>query len=92
MPDAESCLREIARRNMWFCMIEEPVGLAVPPRLSGSITSCGSPTIPHADTPFPHTQAACEAVFAGVPRDEIDAITHGNAEALFDFPLTPRRS
>ena len=43
---------------------------------------------PHADTPFPNTQAMFKSLFDGVPQDEVDKMTHLNAEALFDFPLT----
>ncbi len=68
-------------------MIEEPLGLRLPRRLRGDHILWES-DYPHADTPFPDTQAACGALFAGVPQDEIDAITHTNAEALFDFALT----
>ena len=28
--------------------------------------------------------------FEGVPQDEIDLITHANAEALFNFPLSQK--
>jgi predicted TIM-barrel fold metal-dependent hydrolase len=78
---------EVAKRNMWFCMIEEPVGLQYRHDFTVDHIVWES-DYPHADTPFPHTQAACKALFAGVPQDEVDAITHGNAEALFAFPLS----
>lgn len=78
---------EVAKRNMWFCMIEEPLGLRHRHDFTVDHVVWES-DYPHADTPFPHTQAACTALFAGVPADEVEAITHGNAEALFDFPLS----
>jgi predicted TIM-barrel fold metal-dependent hydrolase len=85
--DADVLPSEVARRNMWFCMIEEPLGLQY--RHDFTIDRIlWESDYPHADTPFPHTQSACEELFAGVPRDEVDAITHRNAEELFDFPLT----
>jgi len=71
---------------MWFCMIEEPLGLQY--RYDYAIDHIlWESDYPHADTPLPHTQAACEVLFAGVPDAEVQAITHANAEALFDFPL-----
>ena len=80
---------EIAKRNMWFCMIEEPVGLSY--RYDFGVDRIlWESDYPHADTPWPDTQAACQALFAGVPDDEVAAITHGNAEALFKFPLSKR--
>jgi predicted TIM-barrel fold metal-dependent hydrolase len=80
---------EVARRNMWFCMIEEPVGLKYRHDY-GVDRILWESDYPHADTPFPDTQAACEALFDGVPREEVEAMTHENAEALFDFPLSRR--
>ncbi|WP_131747295.1 amidohydrolase family protein [Frankia sp. Cppng1_Ct_nod] len=78
---------EIAKRNMWFCMIEEPWGLTTRD-VFGSDRILFESDYPHADTPWPHTQAACKELFSGVSRDEVEAITHGNAERLFRFPLT----
>lgn len=87
IPDADVLPSEVARRNMWFCMIEEPVGLQY--RHDFSIDRIvWESDYPHADTPFPHTQEACADLFAGVPDDEVAKITHRNAEALFDFPLS----
>ncbi len=87
VPDSDVLPSVVARRNMWFCMIEEPVGLGY--RHDFAIDRIlWESDYPHADTPFPYTQAACKELFAGVPDDEVAAITHGNAEALFDFPLS----
>jgi predicted TIM-barrel fold metal-dependent hydrolase len=79
----------VARRNMWFCMIEEPIGLKYRHDY-GVDRILWESDFPHADTTFPDTQAACAALFRGVPNDEVEAMTHLNAEALFDFPLSPR--
>jgi predicted TIM-barrel fold metal-dependent hydrolase len=77
---------ELALRNMWFCMIEEPVGLKY--RHDFRIDHIlWESDYPHADTPFPNTQANAKEVFDGVPEAEVEAITHGNAEALFRHPL-----
>lgn len=43
---------------------------------------------PHADTPVSSTQAACRELFEGIPQEEIDMITHQNAEALFGFKIS----
>ncbi|OHV44535.1 amidohydrolase family protein [Pseudofrankia sp. BMG5.36] len=77
---------EVAKRNMWFCMIEEPWGLTTR-HYYGVDRILFESDYPHADTPWPHTQKACAELFADVPADEVAAITHGNAEALFHFPL-----
>ena len=87
--DADVLPSDVARRNMWFCMIEEPVGLKYRHDY-GVDRILWESDYPHADTPFPDTQAACAALFDGVPRDEVETMTHGNAEALFKFPLSQR--
>ena len=33
---------------------------------------------------------SAKEVFEGVPQDEIDMITHANAEALYNFPLSQK--
>jgi predicted TIM-barrel fold metal-dependent hydrolase len=88
VPDADVLPSEVARRNMWFCMIEEPIGLSYRKDFAVDRIVWES-DYPHADTPFPHTQAACDALFRGVPTEDVEAITHGNAELLFDFALDP---
>jgi predicted TIM-barrel fold metal-dependent hydrolase len=78
---------EVAKRNMWFCMIEEPLGLQYRHHFAVDHIVWES-DYPHADTPFPNTQAACKALFERVPQEEIDMITHQNAEALFGFQIS----
>lgn len=77
---------EICARNMWFCMIEEPVGLSYRHDWDPSCEHIlWEGDYPHADTPWPHTQAAVKEVMAGVPDDEVRRITYQNAERLFRF-------
>ena len=78
---------EVARRNMWFCMIEEPVGLKFRHEFDVEriLWECD---YPHADTTFPDSQAVAGALFDGLPPEEVRQITHANAEALFDFRLS----
>ena len=87
IPDADVLPSVVTRRNMWFCMIEEPVGLKYRHDFSVDHIVCES-DYPHADTTFPHTQSALKDLFDGVPRDEVEKMTHANAEALFDFPIS----
>ena len=77
---------DIYRRNMWVCMIEEPIGLSMYD-LIGVDRILAETDYPHADTPFPHTQQAYAEVFAGIPADVVEAVSHGNAEALFDWEM-----
>jgi predicted TIM-barrel fold metal-dependent hydrolase len=78
---------DIAKRNMWFCMIEEPVGLKYRHDFTVDHILWES-DFPHADTPYPFTQEQAKIVFDGVPDDEVAKITHENAEELFHFPLS----
>jgi predicted TIM-barrel fold metal-dependent hydrolase len=77
---------DVFRRNMWVCMIEEPIGLTFREHIGVDriLWECD---YPHADTPWPHSQQAVAEEFAGVPDDELQAITHGNAEALFRWEM-----
>jgi Amidohydrolase len=87
VPYADVLPSEVARRNMWFCMIEEPVGLKYRYDFAVDHIVCES-DYPHSDTTFPKTQAALKALFEGVPEDEIALMTHRSAERLFNFPMT----
>ena len=66
---------DIYRRNMWVCMIEEPIGLSLYD-LIGVDRILAETDYPHADTPFPHTQKAYAEVFAGIPADVVEAVSH----------------
>jgi predicted TIM-barrel fold metal-dependent hydrolase len=77
---------EIFRRNMWVCMIEEPVGIRFRHDI-GIDKILWECDYPHADTPWPHAQKGAAEVFADVPPAEVDAITHGNAERLFRWQM-----
>jgi predicted TIM-barrel fold metal-dependent hydrolase len=80
---------EVAKRNMWFCMIEEPLGIKYRHDFRVDHILWES-DYPHADTPFPNTQSSVKVQFEGVPEAEIEQMTHENAEALFKFPLSQR--
>src|SRR5262245_19889036 len=87
VPYADVLPSEVAKRNMWFCMIEEPIGLKyrhdfVVEHILWELD------YPHADTPFPNVQAAAKEQFEGVPPAEVELMTHSNAEQLFEFPLS----
>jgi predicted TIM-barrel fold metal-dependent hydrolase len=87
VPYADVLPSEVAKRNMWFCMIEEPIGLKY--RYDFRVDHIlWESDYPHADTPFPYTQSSVKEQFAGVPAGEIAQMTHLNAEELFGFPLS----
>ena len=78
---------EVFRRNMWVCMIEEPIGITFREHIGVDriLWECD---YPHADTPWPYSQKQVAEELADIPRDEVEAITHGNAEDLFRWPLS----
>jgi predicted TIM-barrel fold metal-dependent hydrolase len=77
---------EIFQRNMWCCMIEEPLGLTFYPHI-GADKILAETDYPHADTPYPHTQKAYAEVFDGIPDDVVELVSHGNAESLFNWTM-----
>jgi predicted TIM-barrel fold metal-dependent hydrolase len=77
---------EIFARNMWACMVEEPVGLQLWPMI-GADKILVETDYPHADTPFPHAQKAYDEVFHGIPADVVEKVSHRNAEALFNWTM-----
>jgi predicted TIM-barrel fold metal-dependent hydrolase len=84
--DLEEKPSDIFRRNMWCCMVEEPTGLTLY-ELIGVDRILAETDYPHADTPYPFTQKAYAEVFAGIPDEVTEAVTHGNAESLFDWTM-----
>ena len=87
VPDADILPSEVARKNMWFCMIEEPIGIRY--RYDYTVDHIlWESDYPHADTPFPNTQASVKEQFETVPANEVAMMTHKNAESLFKFPLS----
>ncbi len=89
VPYADVVPSEVAKRNMWFCMIEEPMGIKYRHDFVVEHILWES-DYPHADTPFPNAQASVKGQFAGIPSDEVELMTHTNAEQLFKFPLSKR--
>ena len=77
---------EIFRRNMYACMIEEPIGLSMW-ELIGADRILAETDFPHPDTTFPDVQGAFKEVFHGVPQDVVKMVSHTNAEKLFDWEM-----
>lgn len=79
---------EIFRRNMYLCMIEEPVCLKYRDDigLDRIMWECD---YPHTDTTWPDSVAIASSVFqaAGCSDDEVRAIAHGNAERVFRWSM-----
>lgn len=77
---------DIFRRNMYACMVEEPIGLSLY-ELIGEDNILAETDYPHADTPFPHTQKGYAEVFDGIPERVVEKVSHANAERLFDWRM-----
>ncbi len=79
---------EVCRRNMWFCLIEEPYGLSVRHEIGVEriLWECD---YPHSSCIWPGTQRIVDELFDRVPDDETELITFRNAERLFNWQCTP---
>lgn len=77
---------DIFRRNMYACMIEEPIGLSLHELIGTDRIFCET-DYPHSDSSFPETQKGLGDVFAGIPDDVVAAVTHENAERAFNWKM-----
>lgn len=77
---------EVYRNNFNFCMIDEPWGLTQRAEI-GVDRIMWECDYPHADTPWPDTQATVAELFDGVSTEDLRAITSGNAERLFSWTM-----
>jgi predicted TIM-barrel fold metal-dependent hydrolase len=79
---------EVCRRNMWFCMIEEPYGLRVRHEIGIDriVWECD---YPHSNCIWPGTQQTVEGLMSSLPPDEAELITFRTAERLFDWRCVP---
>ncbi|MGE0308962.1 MAG: amidohydrolase family protein [Acidimicrobiia bacterium] len=77
---------ELCHRNMWFCMIEEPIGLTFREHVGVDriLWECD---YPHADSTWPDSQQIAKDLFGDLSDDEVERISHGNAAALFNWPV-----
>lgn len=80
---------EIIRRNMYFCMIQEPWGFRTPSvrEAIGEDHIFWELDYPHADTPWPDTQAAAREMFDGVDPVAVKMATYQNAERVFNWTM-----
>lgn len=78
---------EVCRRNLWFCLIEEPFGLKVRHDIGVDriLWECD---YPHSSCVWPNTQKIVDELFAELPDDEAEMIAHRNADAVFRWTST----
>lgn len=81
------------RERFLTCFIEDAHGLANREQI-GVSTMCWEADYPHSDSTWPRSPESVWAglTAAGVPADEIDAITHSNAMRAFSFDPFVHRS
>ncbi|MDQ1498061.1 MAG: hypothetical protein QOI86_1401 [Actinomycetota bacterium] len=77
---------EVFKRNIFLCTEEEPQAMSYR-HLIGVDRIMWECDYPHGDSPWPHSQRVVEETLGGLPEDEFDAITHGNAERLFKWQM-----
>src|SRR5262249_55576842 len=81
---------ELFARDMWCCLVEEP-GSLQQWRENGVDKIVVETDYPHADSTFPRVQEAFAEVFDGLPDDVVEAVSHGNAEQLFNWQMADER-
>jgi predicted TIM-barrel fold metal-dependent hydrolase len=82
----ETLPSDVFKRNMWFCMMpDEDYGIAQRESI-GVDKILWETDYPHANCPWPDTEAVANRLLGDIPKQERDAITYGNAEKLFHWP------
>jgi predicted TIM-barrel fold metal-dependent hydrolase len=77
---------EIFLRNMYACMVDEPIGLTLWDLIGEDNIMCET-DYPHSDTSFPHTQKVYDETFSGIPAVVAEKVSHLNAERVFDWQM-----
>jgi predicted TIM-barrel fold metal-dependent hydrolase len=77
---------EVAKRNFWFCTIDDPSVLGLRERIGVDHIMVES-DYPHADSTWPDTQQVMAASMGHFPEDEMRRMAAGNAARLFRHPL-----
>ncbi|MGO8860754.1 MAG: amidohydrolase family protein [Acidimicrobiales bacterium] len=75
---------EVCRKNMWFCLIEEPYGLRVRHEI-GIDRILWECDYPHSSCVWPNTQQIVDELFAPLPDDEAEMIAFRTAEQVFNW-------
>jgi predicted TIM-barrel fold metal-dependent hydrolase len=80
---------DVLKRNFWFCAIDEPATWGMRETI-GVENLLVETDYPHGDSSWPNTQAVLGEQLAGLPADDIEAITWRNASELYRFPITKK--
>lgn len=79
---------EVLTRNFWFCSLDDPSIWPIRDRI-GVEHILVETDYPHADSTWPDCQGFLRRSLAGLADDEVAAVTHRNAAALFRHRLPP---
>ena len=82
---------DVFREHFLTCFISDPVGVQLR-HLIGIDNMSWECDYPHSDSSWPKAPEELEAVFAGVPDNEVNRITHENAMRWFDYDPFATRS
>ena len=77
---------ETYQRSFHCCTVGERTAFALRD-LIGVHTMLWECDFPHAESPWPEVEKSMREVSEGLPQADIDAITHGNASALFRWEV-----
>jgi predicted TIM-barrel fold metal-dependent hydrolase len=77
---------EVLRRNFYYCAVEDPSSFAQRERI-GTDHILVEQDYPHCDSTWPNTQAILARDLAGLPPDDIQAVTWRNASRLYRHPV-----
>jgi predicted TIM-barrel fold metal-dependent hydrolase len=77
---------DVFRRNIWVCFIADHVGIR-DRDLIGTDKIMWEGDYPHTDSTWPNSQSSVADHLKGCPDDEVEQVTHSNAEQVFRFPL-----
>jgi predicted TIM-barrel fold metal-dependent hydrolase len=85
-PDIGLTPAEVLKRNFWFCAVEDPSSFVQRDRIGvGNILV--ESDYPHCDSTWPNTQSVVARDLAGLPDDDVAAITWRNASELYRHPV-----
>lgn len=75
---------EVFKRHFITCFISDQVGVSLRHQI-GLETICWESDYPHSDSTWPNSAASVARSVSGLPRADIDMMTHRNAMRLFQF-------
>ena len=78
---------EVLLRNFWFCVLDEPTSVQALAATLGVDRLLLEVDYPHADSSWPHTQAAMGGMLDRLPPEDACRMAHGSASALFRWPV-----